>query len=436
MRDIRDPDGFTSQTLQNQVPDNAGMSGVIPDYLPAETPNIAEATAGIASGIETDEDRFRKSVESATKGRAPDIGDPLLAMQGIVNGDPVGMETFDLGFFEDGTPAININGGAIPINQAMWMAILQTRIDTRDRIEQEMQHRIKVDRTKSMIDKIFRASPNLSAELRDGMSSLVDLYPDFVGEQAARIGLNSAFDNNRTQANDLRILKMETLSRSTAQMVLSPRSRPVDPNNPEEMQRALITKSDTVEVPSLLDAARSAAFQSGRTSHAAALGTINFFLGGGEKHAARAARGLTTTGLWDITSEADGNSGESPAIWWFMQIASDRSLWGQDAVDIPNSIANPTDAVKYMDRLNTFAAMKFGYGPSDPFSTQQAYDWIAKKLQGGNVALQQQMGPPPVEEQAGGSISRERNPKIAPATTAQPTQNAPPFSGQSSGIAM
>ena len=62
---------------------------------------------------------------SVLGGQASDVNDAFLSMNGVVNGDPIGLETFDLGFSEDGTPAITINGANIPVQHNQWMALLR-----------------------------------------------------------------------------------------------------------------------------------------------------------------------------------------------------------------------------------------------------------------------------------------------------------------------
>ncbi len=415
MREIKD----YTPAVSNVDPPNAGMVG---NYLPQKTPDVAEATQGIAQGIATQEDKDRKQIESVVKGRAPNIGDPFLAMRGIVNGDPIGMETFDLGFFDDGTPAININGGSIPVDQSMWMAILNARVATRDEMERRMEHATKVQKTSEMVSKVLRANPNINPDLRDGLIGLTDVYPDFVTEQLFRLSANSAYDGGRTQGNELQALKMDTLGQATASRILSSRARPVDMNNPQEREMAILTRATEIPMPSIRDEAVAKAMSSGKSSHAAALGTLEFFAGGGDKRRSRAQRGLQTTGLFDITLEADNNAGENPTLWWAMQIASDRNMWGDDAVDIPINVARPEDVLGYMAQLQSFFSMKFGYGPSDAMSTQSAAQWIGTKLQAGNVALQQGMAPPSPEERGGGSVSAERAPQVVPPSPA----NAPP----------
>ena len=417
MREINDP----LLSPDNTAPDTAGMVG---GYMPQKSPDVASATQGIAQGIATPEDKDRKAIESAVKGRAPDIGDPFLAMRGIIEGDPVGMETFDLGFFDDGTPAININGGAIPVDKSMWMALLNARVATRDEMDRRMEHAMKVQRTSDLVDKTLRANPNVNADTREALIGLTNDYPDFVAEQLFRLSANMAYDGGKRQGNELQALRMDTLGQATASRILGQRIRPVDINNPQEREMAILTRATEIPMPSVRDEAVAKAMATGKSSHAAALGTLEFFAGGGDKRRSRAGRGLQTTGLFDITLEADGNGGENPTIWWAMQIASDRNLWGDQAVDIPINVSKPEDVMQYMSRLQSLFAMNFGYGPSDAMSTQSAFNWIAQKLQAGNVALQQGMTPPSPEEQGGGSTPAERNPRISP-TAPAPSAPAP-----------
>jgi hypothetical protein len=427
MREIKntlDADGLNQSS---GAPMESGTGKIPSEYIPQKPLDAAKAASDIGAGVATQDDKDRRAIQAATMGRARDVGDPLLAMEGIVNGDPVGMETFDLGFYDDGTPAININGAAIPVDQSMWMALLQARVATRDEMDRRMQHQIKVNRTKELVSKVLRANPNISSDMADGLVGLTDQYPDFVAEQTYRISVNMAYDGGKTQANELQAMKMDTLGQATANRLLSKRARPIDMNNPQERQFAITSGKAEIPMGSIRDEAIAKAMGNGKSSHAAALGTMEFFSGGGDKRRSRASRGLPTTGLFDITMESDGNSGENPTLWWAMQIASDRTMWGDQALEIPTNVSKPEDIQQYMGRLQSFFSMHFGYGPSDERSTLSAFQWIGQKLQAGNVALQQRMTPPSVEERGGGSTPASRNPQIVPSNPTVPVgvQTAP-----------
>ena len=80
-------------------------------------PPSAQTPAGVPQSVERKDavSLFQKSIAEAAQGRASEVNDFMLTLSGITDGDPVGMETFDLGFFEDGTPSISINGANVPI---------------------------------------------------------------------------------------------------------------------------------------------------------------------------------------------------------------------------------------------------------------------------------------------------------------------------------
>ena len=102
------------------------------------------------------------------QGRARDVNDIDLTISGIADGDPVGMETFDLGFFEDGTPAIVINGANVPIRHEQWMALLNMREKSRYDMERMTEFRVAQDTAMNAIKQVESA-----IDLPDGMAPLL-----------------------------------------------------------------------------------------------------------------------------------------------------------------------------------------------------------------------------------------------------------------------
>jgi len=354
-------------------------------YMGTSGPDIS----GIAAGIQTPDMREEQDLRDAVTGRAFGDGDPFLAMQGIVNGDPVGMETFNLGFFDDGTPAIDIgSGNAIPIDQSMWMALMNSRMQTRDEIQKRTMFEVKRQKATDIIQKTIRAMPSLNPELASGLMELTNYDPDFAAEQVFRLGFNNAYDNNRRQTNDVQALLMDVKGEQTARAMFSPRKQTLTAEQQRQAGNRLAMEPIEVDVPSVRDQQVMAAMQSGRTEHAAALSMMEFFTRGGSARRSRSARGLNTTGLWDYTYEADGHAGGNPSLWWAMQMASD-PMWDSNGsrVDMPVGVVKPEDVRAYMARLQNWATMNFGFSASDPVATQAAYNYILTKLIGGNSAL-------------------------------------------------
>lgn len=113
-------------------------------------------------------------MRDSARGKASDINDFGLTIAGIADGDPVGLETFDLGFFEDGTPAIVINGANVPIRHEQWMALMSMRNKTRS----DMQARMEFDQAKNTaIDAIRKVEASVA--LPDGLIPLVYAQAQF-----------------------------------------------------------------------------------------------------------------------------------------------------------------------------------------------------------------------------------------------------------------
>jgi len=144
-------DGTTEQQVPEPVSAEAVSGG---SYIPQQP--SGPSPANVSSQM-SDAEAFARRLAKDSKGRASNVNDFDLTMSGIVDGDPVGMETFDLGFFEDGTPAIKINGADVPIRHDQWMALLTQRNRTREQVKQQMMFDIERDRAKQGIQRIRRA---------------------------------------------------------------------------------------------------------------------------------------------------------------------------------------------------------------------------------------------------------------------------------------
>lgn len=120
-------------------------------------------------------------------GQARDVNHLPLTLSGISDGDPVGMETFDLGFFEDGTPAIVINGANVPIQQSQWMALLTMRNKTREEVKSQMQFEQQKARAIDAVSRITRAM-----QLSPGMTELFMAQAQIDPEMATK-NLNNLY---------------------------------------------------------------------------------------------------------------------------------------------------------------------------------------------------------------------------------------------------
>jgi len=414
--------------MQNQQQEST------PPYLLQRDTGVESVTADIANGLVKPEDTQKRAMQDAVMGRASaDAFDPMLAMEGIVNGDPIGMETFDLGFFEDGTPAIKMGKGAIPVDQSMWMSLMTMRNKTRNEMDEMMRFEREKARATDAVTRLIKANPRINPEMQEALISLSGIYPEFVVKQVFDSVLpNMAYDNGKVLTNDLQSVMMDTLGQATAGRLLSPRSRPVtlDPQKLTQADKdAIVVGSKEVPIPSIRDEAYQKAMASGRTSHATALNSLEFFTRGGEKRRARGQKGMPTTGLFDVTLDADGNSGENPVIWWAMQLASDRDLFPSDYVDIPMNANKPDDVFAYMARLSDWSKRNFGYGQSDPVAMQSAFNFIVQKMVAGNASLQQNVHQSEFQTPTAPAPSmQQQQPR-----TQQPQQSAAPR-GQRTGL--
>lgn len=136
-------------------------------------------------------------------GQASDVNDAFLSMNGIVNGDPIGMETFDLGFFEDGTPAITINGANIPIQHNQWMALLTQRQKSRSEMKARAQFEVQRQKAKTGITKILASAPSVPPQLGQLLLTIADLDPATAMQETQQLLVSMSKDNGRQQIGKL-----------------------------------------------------------------------------------------------------------------------------------------------------------------------------------------------------------------------------------------
>lgn len=149
--------------------------------------------------IDPADGNFAKMLAESSRGQASDIDDFGLTMAGIAYGDPVGLETFDLGFFEDGTPAIAINGVNIPIDHGQWMSMMQMRNQTRAETKRRMEFEVQRQRAKKSISSIVASVPNLPNGMAPLMLGLADIDPIAAMNQAAQLLPSIHRDGGRSQ---------------------------------------------------------------------------------------------------------------------------------------------------------------------------------------------------------------------------------------------
>jgi hypothetical protein len=166
-------------------------------YLPQQEAQVPQ-TSVPAQGIANERDM---------RGRASDVNDFSLTMSGIADGDPVGMETFDLGFFEDGTPAITINGANVPIRHEQWMALLTQRNRSRTELRERMQFAVNQREAMRSVKSVLAAMPSLPQGMPELFMAQAQTDPDKARDNLQRLYLemqkNGGRDMHGQMASDL-----------------------------------------------------------------------------------------------------------------------------------------------------------------------------------------------------------------------------------------
>jgi len=144
-----------------------------------------------------------KSMSDATFGRASDVNDFDLTMRGIADGDPVGLETFDLGFFEDGTPLIRINGANVPIRHEQWMGLLSARSSARRELSDRMEFAVKAKRARESVAKVTAAIPNLPIGMGEMLGQQAEIDPDAAITNLSRMYQSMMKDGAQSLMGDI-----------------------------------------------------------------------------------------------------------------------------------------------------------------------------------------------------------------------------------------
>jgi len=142
----------------------------------------------------------QESNRQRATGTASEVHDLFLTMNGVVNGDPVGMETFDLGFYEDGTPAIFINGAPVPIEHNQWMALMSARDKSRGELKQRIEFGKRRTDAKSLLGTARAAIPQLQgsgAVYFDALMALAEYDPNAVIQKISEFGVDFEKDQGR-----------------------------------------------------------------------------------------------------------------------------------------------------------------------------------------------------------------------------------------------
>jgi len=188
------------------MPINTGATEGVEEMVPnVGNPVSPEMVAG-GSYIPQDQEQVPSMPNydpAVLGGQASDVNDAFLSMNGIVNGDPIGMETFDLGFFEDGTPAITINGANIPIQHNQWMALLTQRQKSRSEMKARAQFEVQRQKAKTGITKILASAPSVPPQLGQLLLTIADMDPATAMRETQQLLVSMSKDNGRQQIGKL-----------------------------------------------------------------------------------------------------------------------------------------------------------------------------------------------------------------------------------------
>lgn len=342
-----------------------------------------------------EDDAFAKQIAQQARGLATEDGDIMLAMSGIMDGDPIGMEAFDLGFFDDGTPSIRVSGTDIPIEHSQWMALLtqrnQMRQDVRDRMMFEQAKMKAVD----SVGRVVGAVPNLPPGLGESLMAQAQVDPQRALQNLTSLYSSMTKDNGRGMLGDIRAEMQEWrneksfgfLLRSgedTVQMVpnpLDPRLSPVEKRVPGQSLRdkrlsELRASNDPHAGPTMLAYAKLEDFMVDPAFRRSYQGNFGIF----DRIGLMESDKFSPMSLFErLRHIAAYNGGEFGGTVPLQGVA----------VDPANPTASPRDAYRrYLEQLDMFAAGAFGYDAS----TSEALDWMADsmyQIHQSNQALQQ-----------------------------------------------
>lgn len=245
-------------SVADPVADESRPGGSYLDYKPKEfkldiAPEPQDQPAQPAQPPQPD---MMQMSRRAREGRARDVNDFNLTVAGIADGDPVGMETFDLGFFEDGTPAIVINGANVPIRHEQWMALLNMREKTRADVQAQTMFAMAQQDAMSAVAQV-----EASMALPNGMAGLLYAQarnnPDAALQNLSNLYLSMQKNGGRDMMGSIAKDVQENVNRNSIDFLLRPQGEqevtgrhPLNPDIPIK-ERVKIPSRRDVEVQRL-----------------------------------------------------------------------------------------------------------------------------------------------------------------------------------------
>lgn len=375
----------------------------------------------LEAGAQDQDEQFLKSIEDGSKGRASDVNDLELTMAGILEGDPVGMETFDLGFYEDGTPAVFINGAPVPIESNQWMALMEMRQQGRRRMDEMFKFRVKAQQATAAVNSVVNAMPNMGAGLKQALAYLAQTDPDLAMSEVAKLGTSMAQDGGKTQFVDL----SSGIFDSRVKMLDEQYNRR-GPDRPVVVQEKgpqgiiLASKEVMQPTPSPVDAAilrlQQDGSPEGMAKTSAVQGMRRLMPPPGIK---RMTQGQSI-GVFDMYSLPASMGGSANSMHPYgpfsmlKSLASATEMWGQAAIQEPPLDPNDPQSVsayrEYLLRLDAFANATLGWDMSNPMAIDRQLEFAVRS----RSAQQGQIAPAPAQQ----GTQQPQNPAEAAAQNA------------------
>lgn len=357
------------------APEMVAGGSYIPQESTVKAPNIKP---GIADS---------KALTGRITGQYPDF---METVRGISDGDPVGMEMFDLGFFEDGTPAITINGANIPIRHEQWMTLLTQRNKMRSELEERFRFQVEVAKGRESIEKIIASGITLPQGAGPLLLAQNEVDPPRALDNAARMYLAVSSGNGNKFVGEIGGEMQEYRNRMSFSWLMDkPPSRKETRPNPYNPAAAPIE----VDVPGV--SIRDANIQRLKQSNTTASNTTMLAYQRLEDFALdpniRRAYPNMQVGVFDRIALMESDKYSPMSLWSRLQhIAAYNG--GEFGAQIPIQYPIPMAANSaetmaldaaaraqyrdYLVQLDRFAAASFGYDPSTP----QAIDVILNDI--------------------------------------------------------
>lgn len=400
-------DPYTQQSIVDPVAEESVAGG---SYIP-QAPQTPQQVSDI-QGAMGEADAFARRIAKDAKGRASHVNDFDLTMSGIVDGDPVGMETFDLGFFEDGTPAIEINGAPVPIRHEQWMALLTQRNKTRDQMKQQMIFEKARDDAKIGIQRILAAAPNVPPQLGNLLMTIADMNPELAMQETSDLLASMSKDNGRTQSAKLASMLQDSAISSVQNFLdaeIMVKDRPESPIS--EMRKTTAVREKSSELQKKGD----------KRSQMTAYALSNY-------RALMPPPGMKATpevagqpvGFIDMSVMNGGDIGPLSQFDMLRHLAAYSGLWPESVEWMdppqfnPNAQVkvNPADVQKfreYLLRLDSWASRALKWDMSSPqaidIMLQQLVSSNAAQASGAQANMQNQQQQQNQQQSGGGSTS-------------------------------